>query len=230
VRRPGPRPRERVGEAVVELLERRPAASSATVRADDAILIAVAASPARRDVPASYDDLAALPPHVVGEILAGQLHVTPRPAAPHASAAFGVGLELGVPFQRGRGGPGGWLFLAEPELHLVDDIVVPDLAGWRRERLPAVPAAAFLTLPPDWVCEIASPPTQRLDRGVKMDIYLREQVKHLWLLDPLERFVEVFRFQDGAWVRVGSWTGDTPARIEPFDAVEIDLKAIWGEG
>jgi hypothetical protein len=166
---------------------------------------------------------------VVGEILAGELHVTPRPAAAHAAAAFGVGLEVGVPFQRGRGGPGGWLFLAEPELHLADDIVVPDLAGWPRERLPEVPDAAFLTLAPDWVCEIASPSTQRLDRGVKMDIYLREGVGHVWLLDPIERFVEVFRRQDDTWVRVGTWTGETPARIEPFDAVEIDLTAVWGE-
>ena len=187
----------------------------------------MAASPVRRHEPATYEDLVALPPYVVGEILAGELHATPRPAAPHAAAAFGVGLEIGVPFQRGRGGPGGWLFLAEPELHLSDDIVVPDLAGWRRERLPEVPDAAFLTLAPDWVCEIASPSTQRLDRGVKMDIYLREGVGHLWLLDPIERFVEVFRRQDSAWVRVGSWTGETPARIEPFDAVEIDLQAVW---
>lgn len=190
----------------------------------------MAASPARRDVPASYDDLAALPPHVVGEILAGELHATPRPRLRHARAGWRLTSSLDLPFDRGTGGPGGWLFLAEPELHLSSDVVVPDLAGWRRERLPDVPDAAFLTLAPDWVCEVASPSTQRLDRGVKMDIYLREQVKHLWLLDPLERFVEVFRFQDGAWVRVGSWTGDTAARIEPFDAVEIDLKAIWGEG
>jgi Uma2 family endonuclease len=190
----------------------------------------MAASPARRDPPPTYADLVALPSHVVGEILAGELHATPRPRLRHGRAGWRLTSSLDLPFDRGTGGPGGWLFLAEPELHLADDIVVPDLAGWRRERLPEVPDAAFLTLAPDWVCEIASPSTQRLDRGVKMDIYLREGVGHLWLLDPIERFVEVFRRQDNAWVRAGSWTGDTPARIEPFDAVEIDLTAIWGEG
>lgn len=193
------------------------------------MLDSMAASPARRATPPSYEDIVTLPAHVVGEILSGELHATPRPRLRHARAGWRLTSSLDVPFDRGDGGPGGWLFLAEPELHFGTDIIVPDLAGWRRERLPTVPDAAFLTLAPDWVCEIASPSTQRLDRGVKMDIYVREAVGHLWLLDPIERFVEVFRRQDSAWVRVGSWTGDTPARIEPFDAVEIDLTAIWGE-
>ena len=185
------------------------------------------ASPARRVTPASYADLVALPRTVVGEILDGELHATPRPRLRHSRAGWRLTSSLDAPFDLGAGGPGGWLFLAEPELHLADDVVVPDLAGWRRERLPEVPDAAFLTIAPDWVCEISSPSTQRIDRGVKMDIYLREGVGHLWLLDPIERFVEVFRRLDGAWVRVGAWTGDSPARVEPFDAVEIDLAAIW---
>jgi Uma2 family endonuclease len=138
-------------------------------------------------------------------------------------------VALDAPFDRGTGGPGGWLFLAEPELHLGDDVIVPDLAGCMRQRLPSVPDEAFLTLAPDWVCEIASPSTQRVDRGIKMEIYLREQVHHLWLLDPVERFVEVFKHRRGAWVRVGSWTGEGPARIEPFDAVDLDLNAVWDE-
>lgn len=189
----------------------------------------MAASPARRPVPASYEDLVALPAHMVGEILAGELHATPRPRLRHGRAAWRLTSSLDPPFDRGTGGPGGWIFLAEPELHLAHDIIVPDLAGWRREHLPAVPDSAFLTLAPDWVCEIASPSTQRLDRGVKLDIYLREGVSHVWLLDPIAHFVEVFRLHNGQWVRAGSWIGDAPARIEPFDAVEIDLAAIWGE-
>jgi Uma2 family endonuclease len=176
----------------------------------------------------TYADLAALPPHVVGEILAGDLHATPRPGLRHGRAGWRLTSSLDLPFDRGRGGPGGWLFLAEPELHLGADVVVPDLAGWRRERLPEVPDAPFLALAPDWVCEIASPSTQRLDRGVKLDIYLREQVGHAWLLDPIGRVLEVFRRTGEAWVRAGAWTGEAPARIEPFDLVEIDLRDIWG--
>lgn len=187
----------------------------------------MAATPARHRRPASYTDLEALPPNTVGEILAGELHATPRPRLRHARAGWRLSSTLDAPFDRGAGGPGGWLFLSEPELHLSDDVVVPDLAGWRRERLPEVPDVAFLTLAPDWICEIASASTQRLDRGVKMDIYLRERVGHLWLLDPTEQLLEVFRIERGAWLRVGAWTGEAPASIEPFDAVEVDLRAIW---
>jgi Uma2 family endonuclease len=179
--------------------------------------------------PASYADLQRLPATVVGEILAGELHATPRPRLRHSRSVWKLTASLDAPFDRGAGGPGGWLFLVEPELHFGDDVVVPDLAGWRRHRLPILPDEAFLTLAPDWVCEIASPSTQRIDRGVKMDIYLREHVGHLWLLDPIERFVEVFRLSERVWVRVSSWTGETPARIEPFDAAELDLHAIWTE-
>ena len=187
------------------------------------------ASPARRARPASCEDLVNLPPHVVGEILAGELHVTPRPRLRHGRSAWKLSSSLDAPFDCGAGGPGGWLFLAEPELHLSGDVVVPDLAGWRRTRLAGVPDEPFLTLPPDWVCGSPSPSTLRVDRGVKLDLYLREAVSHAWLLDPVERFVEVFRREAGAWVRVGTWTDDSPARIEPFDAVEIDVKALWGE-
>ena len=186
-------------------------------------------TPARRVSRASYEDLLGLPPHIVGELLAGELHATPRPRLRHARSAWRLTTSLDAPFDRGTAGPGGWIFLAEPELHLGDDVVVPDLAGWRRDRLPSLPDQAFLTLAPNWVCEITSASTQRVDRGVKMDIYLREQVDHLWLLDPIERFVEVFRRTDRAWVRIGSWTGETPARLEPFTAIELNLDAIWSE-
>ncbi len=190
----------------------------------------MAASPARRATPATYADLLELPSQVVGEILGGELYATPRPRTRHGRASWRLASSLDYPFDRGTGGPGGWLFLAEPELHLGEAVVVPDLSGWRRDRLPAIPDVAFLTLAPDWVCEIASPSTQRLDRGMKMDLYLQEGVGHLWLLDPVERFVEVFRRHQAAWLRIGTWTGGAPARIEPFDAVDIDLGAVWGEG
>jgi Uma2 family endonuclease len=184
---------------------------------------------ARRAAPPTDEDVRRLPAHLVGEILDGDLHATPRPRLRHGRSAWKLGISLDGPFDRGAGGPGGWIFLAEPELHLGPDIIVPDLAGWHRERLPALPDEAYLTLAPDWVCEIASPSTARLDRGVKMDIYLREGVSHLWLLDPIARFIEVFRLTGGQWVRVGVWTGDDPAQIEPFDAVTMDLTAVWGD-
>lgn len=177
----------------------------------------------------TYADLERLPPHVVGEILGGDLHATPRPRLRHSRSAWKLSVSLDGPFDRGAGGPGGWLFLAESELHLGPDTIVPDLAGWRRERLPVLPDEAFLAIAPDWICEIASPSTERLDRGVKMDIYLREGVSHLWMLDPTAKFVEVFRSAGGQWVRVGMWSGDEPAEIEPFAAVAIELSALWAD-
>src|SRR4051812_44978930 len=106
--------------------------------------------------PATAADLARLPPHVVGEIVDGVLQVSPRPASPHARAASTLQVDLGGPFDRGRGGPGGWWIVVEPELRFGADVVVPDLAGWRRERLPTWPDVPFFTLAPDWVCEVLS--------------------------------------------------------------------------
>lgn len=121
--------------------------------------------------PATYADIEALPPHVVGEVLFGVLHSHPRPAPRHAAASSAIGIELGNPFQRGRGGPGGWVFIDEPELRLGPHVIVPDIAAWRRERLPTPPEAAFIATPPDWVCEVMSPSTGRTDRTDKLAIY-----------------------------------------------------------
>ena len=117
--------------------------------------------------PATYQDLLALPPNVVGEIIAGELLAQPRPGTRHANAASALGEELGPPFRRGRGGPGGWIFLDEPELHFGEDVVVPDLAGWRRSRMPELPDLPYLDLAPDWICEVLSPSTVRVDRVLK---------------------------------------------------------------
>ncbi len=187
-----------------------------------------ARSPARR---ATYADIEALPSHYVGEILFGVLHAHPRPALPHAEVASGMGGELRGPFHHGRGGPGGWIILDEPELHLGDakepDVVVPDLAGWRRTRMAVVPAQAFTTLAPDWVAEILSPSTEAVDRDEKMTIYAREKVAHAWLVDPLVRTLEVFRLDGDTWRMIKTWHGDVRVRAEPFDAVELDLALLW---
>jgi Uma2 family endonuclease len=178
---------------------------------------------------ATYADLEALPANQVGEILFGVLHANPRPALPHAEVASGIGGELRGPFHQGRGGPGGWIILDEPELHFGPDpdVVVPDLAGWKRTRMPAVPAGAFTTLAPDWVCEIPSSSTEAVDRGEKMTVYARERVAHVWLVDPLVRTLEVFRLDGDTWRMLKTWHGEVRVRAEPFDALELDLGLLW---
>lgn len=184
--------------------------------------------PARTRRPATYEDLLAVPDHLVAEILDGELHTSPRPGVPHALASTGLGSDLVGPFDRGRGGPGGWWILAEPELHLSDDVVVPDLAGWRRERVPELPRDAFIAIAPDWVCETLSPSTERIDRGKKLAIYAREGVGHVWLVNPIAETIESYRLEQGRWLLLGTHVGDVAARIEPFDAVEIELWRLWG--
>jgi Uma2 family endonuclease len=177
--------------------------------------------------PATCEDLRAVPDHLVAEILNGDLYATPRPALPHARAASVLGASVTGPFDRGVGGPGGWWILDEPELHLRQDVVVPDLAGWRRERLPAIPAAAFLGLAPDWVSEIISASTETIDRVKKLAIYARESVGHVWLINPIARTLEVLQLDQGRWVLLGAHEGSALVRAAPFDAIELDLGALW---
>ena len=174
-----------------------------------------------------YEALLALPERVVGEIIGGQLVTHPRPAAPHANVASNLGGELHGPFRRGRGGPGGWVVLDEPELHLHGDVLVPDLAGWRRERMPELPDAAAFELAPDWVCEVLSPSTAAVDRADKLPIYAREGVRHAWLLDPVATTLEVLRLEGGGRRLVATWRGDAVVRAEPFDAIELEVAVLW---
>jgi Uma2 family endonuclease len=177
--------------------------------------------------PASYEDILALPEHVIGEIVDGELHVSPRPASAHAAASSALGEELGPPFKRGKGGPGGWVILDEPELHLGRDVLVPDLAGWRRERMPERPDVTYFELAPDWACEVLSPSTARLDRTKKLLAYARESVTHVWIVDPLAQTLEVFRVDADAYRLVHTASGDEKVRAEPFDAIELDLSILW---
>ncbi|HUO85094.1 MAG TPA: Uma2 family endonuclease [Thermoanaerobaculia bacterium] len=177
----------------------------------------------------SYEDLLRLPDHLVGEIVGGELHVSPRPAAAHARASSVLGTEVTGPFDRGRGGPGGWWILDEPELHLQSDVLVPDLAGWRRKRMPRIPDVAHFDLAPDWVCEVVSPRTARLDRTRKVPAYARSGVSFLWLVDPAAKTLEVFRLREGAWQLEATHGGSEAVRAIPFDAIELDLAALWLE-
>ncbi len=179
---------------------------------------------------ATYAELEALPDHLVGEILSGDLYASPRPRLRHAMAATRLTGRLSPPFDDGLGGPGGWWILMEPELHLGEDVVVPDLAGWRRERLPVIPDEPHLALSPDWVCEILSPSTESIDaerRSLKLRIYAREKVSHAWLVNPGTRTLEVLRLEGEDWLIAAVYSEADAIRAEPFDAVEIDLARIW---
>jgi Uma2 family endonuclease len=179
---------------------------------------------------ATYEDLMQVPDTKVAEIVDGELFVSPRPASPHAFAATVLGTDLVASFHRAAGdpdGPGGWWLLFGPEIHFGEDVVVPDWAGWRRERMPVFPDAAFFTLAPDWVCEVVSPSTGRLDRSRKMGVYGREGVANLWLVDPLARTLEIYRLEAGRWVVVGIHAGDDVIRTEPFAATALGLTRWW---
>jgi Uma2 family endonuclease len=185
-------------------------------------------SRARR--PARYDDLLQVPDTMVAEILDGELVTNPRPATPHAHASIGISIDIGGAF---RGPPGAppepdeWWILVEPEVHLGSDVLVPDLAGWRRGRLAVLPSVAAMTQAPDWACEVISPSTGAIDRGRKMRIYAREGVGHLWLVDPIARTLEVYRLEDGRWIVAEVYGGDGAVRAEPFAAIEVVLARWW---
>ena len=177
---------------------------------------------------ATYADVLAAPEHMVAQVIDGERVLLPRPASRHALAASGLGAELVTRFGRGRGGPGGWLILYEPELHLGagPQILVPDLAGWRIEGATFDPNGAFIDVAPHWIAEVLSPGTARLDRGRKADLYASFGVEHLWLVDPEARHVEAFERRGAAWLRLGLFA-QVDARIPPFDAVELDLPSLF---
>ena len=172
-----------------------------------------------------------VPDHRVAEIVAGELYASPRPASPHARAASSLYQDV-TPFDRragGPGGPGGWWILFERELHLGSDILVPDIAGWRHERMPVIPNVPHFELAPDWLCEVVSPSTGRLDRVHKMPAYAREKVAHAWLIDLLARTLELYRLANSHWMLLGTHGDTERVHAEPFDAIEIDLGRWWLE-
>ena len=177
--------------------------------------------------PATYADIEALPPNMVGEIIFGVLHAHPRPAPRHGVATITLGSEVTGPFQFGRGGPGGWIFMNEPELHLGPHVVVPDIAGWRRERLTPFPATAFIETPPDWLCEVLSPSTQTIDRTDKLAVYAEYGVKHCWYVDPLARTLEAFELTGGKWLLAAAFKNADPVTAPPFETHTFALDALW---
>lgn len=177
--------------------------------------------------PATYADIEALPANMVGEIVHGVLHAHPRPSPRHVRASSALGAELSGPFDFGRGGPGGWLILDEPELHLGPHVLVPDIAGWRRERLPRLPDTAYFETPPDWVCEVLSPSTAGLDRTDKLAVYAAFGVQHCWLVDPLARTLEVLSLQGAKWLIAATFKDADDVATPPFEALTFALDVLW---
>jgi Uma2 family endonuclease len=178
---------------------------------------------------ATYDDLLQVPENLVAEIIHGQLITYPRPAPRNAWASSSLGGELVSPFDKGRGGPGGWWILDEPELHVGPHVLVPDLAGWRRERLPTLPETAWFELAPDWICEVLSPSTARTDRAQKLPIYAAAGVRYAWLIDPDLRTLEAFENLEGRWLLLGVSENDQAIQLPPFDAISFPLNALWAD-
>ena len=179
--------------------------------------------------PPTYEDIQKLPPNVIGEIVDGELFVSPRPSAKHAVATTRLVSEIEGPFSSGKGGgPGGWWILMEPEIHLQGNVLVPDLAGWKKERMPNIPDVQFFDLVPDWVCEVLSPSNARLDRTKKVPKYAELNVKNLWLIDPLATTLEVFRLENKRWVLLHTFSEKDRFRAEPFEAMEFELGMLWG--
>ncbi len=179
---------------------------------------------------ATYEDLYSIPENMTGEIINGELIVTPRPSRKHVRTAIVLGNKIGSPYDFGEGGgPGGWIFLIEPEIGLGEHTMVPDLAGWKRERFPIEEDHNWISAAPDWVCEILSPNTLRTDKVKKMPIYAHHGVGHIWLIDPVAMTMDAFRLESGKWVLLGSFTENDKVRAEPFQEIEINLKDLWLE-
>ncbi len=180
---------------------------------------------------AIYRRIEELPEGLTGEILDGQVHAQSRPSMPHGLVGSVLGSELVGPFHKGKGGPGGWWIIHEPEIHFLHDIAVavPDLAGWRREHMPKLPTGHRVEVVPDWICEVLSPSTVSRDREVKLPLYAQYGVQYTWVIDPATRILEVYQLDAGAWIEIGRFTGTDQVAVPPFEAISIDLKGCWAD-
>jgi Uma2 family endonuclease len=176
---------------------------------------------------ATYEDLLKVPENLTAELIDGELYTWPRPGSAHAHASSVLGAELNAAFERGRGGPGGWWIVDEPEIHLSGQALVPDIAGWRRERMPTYPDTSGCEVAPDWLCEIQSESNARYDRVVKLPVYARHEIRHVWLLDPRAQTLEILRLESDHWILVANFGGSDVIRAEPFEAIEIELAQLW---
>lgn len=177
---------------------------------------------------ATYDDLYSIPDNMTGEIIDGELTVTPRPSRKHVFTTSVLDKKIGPRYQFGEGGgPGGWIILIEPEIGLGEDIIVPDLAAWKKERFPISEESNWISAAPNWICEILSPSTFRNDKVKKMPLYARHAVGYIWLIDPIAMTMDAFRLESGRWSLLGSYAEDDKVRVEPFQEIEINLFDLW---
>lgn len=176
---------------------------------------------------ASYQDIIDLPENMVGEIIHGRLEMRPKSATRYALASSSLSAELVSSFQQGQDGAGGWWIIDEPVCHLDSHVLVPDLVGWRRQRMPALPKTACFKTPPDWICEILSPTTTRIDRIVKMPIYAELGINYLWLIDPVLRTLEAYELHDGHWLLTGAHADNESIAIAPFAEHTFSLTDLW---
>jgi Uma2 family endonuclease len=178
---------------------------------------------------ATYEDVLNAPEHKVAEILDGELFLSPMLAPRDCVVHSRLLGTLGRPFEDGRSGPGDWWILSKPEIHVGEHVVVPDIGGWRRKDLPTIPDVDYMSLPPSWVCEVLAPSTERIDRARKLRIYAAAGVQHAWLVTQADRTLEVLRLREGAWTIVGVWEDSAVIRVEPFEAIELELGRLWPE-
>lgn len=178
--------------------------------------------------PATLADLEALPEHMKGELIDGVLYAMTRPRAVHQGIAGAVFADVLMPFQRGRGGPGGWWILPEPGIELPRaPEISPDVAGWRRERMPALPVNRAINVVPDWVCEVLSPTTRGYQLLVKRRLYAASGVPFLWEIDRESQTLSVLRLEGGRWVDLGAYRDEEEARLPPFEAAAINVREWW---
>lgn len=178
---------------------------------------------------ATYNDLYNVPDNMTGEIIDGELHAMPRPSPKHAKVISDLGVIIGGPYRFGRGGPGGWIILYEPELQLGEHTLVPDLAGWKKERFPSSVTTNWIGVSPDWICEVLSPSTIRLDKTKKMPIYAKHNVNYLWLIHPIDKTLDVFKLVSGGWHLLNAFVENDIVKAEPFQEIEINLGELWLE-
>lgn len=177
---------------------------------------------------ATYQDVLDAPHDKIAQVVDGELWLQPRPNVGHARAATRLTGQLDDAFGRRRSGFGGWTILFEPEIHVAGSILVPDIAGWRRESVDELDLeAAFFDVRPDWVCEILSPSTQVLDRTRKMDTYGSEGVAYLWFVDPAAQLLEAYQQSPDGWLRLGTWSEDAKPNVAPFDKLDLELGLLW---
>lgn len=165
------------------------------------------------------------------ELVGGGIVDKASPSAAHADAQGALAALLRPRFHRQDGDepPGGWWILPEVDIAFgLHDVLRPDVAGWRRARVPVRPSSYPVDVSPDWVCEVLSPSTAHRDLGVKREIYHRHEVAHYWVVDVEKQILLVYRREPAGYTLVLSAGPGERVRAEPFDACSLDMDELFG--